>query len=59
MKQTAEQYAEKIMEVAYFNFPLVKPKETVHKIITALITEYARNNECTCFSRYICDNCKD
>ena len=39
-KYTSEDYATKIMEVAYYDFPLVHPKETVHKIITALLIEY-------------------
>lgn len=37
----SKQYAEKIVEVAYYNFPLVHPKETVLKCIDALIVEYS------------------
>ena len=40
-KITSEDYATKIMDVAYYDFPLVHPKETVHKIINALLIEYA------------------
>jgi hypothetical protein len=40
-KYTSEDYATKIMEVAYYGFPLVQRKETVHKIINALLIEYA------------------
>ena len=40
-KITSEDYATKIMDVAYYDFPLVYPKETVHKIINALLIEYA------------------
>ncbi len=37
---TSKQYSEKILEVAYHNFPLVYPKETVLKCVNALIEEY-------------------
>lgn len=37
---TSKQYAEKIVEVAYYNFPLVHPKETVIKCVDALVKEY-------------------
>lgn len=40
-KITVDEYAVKIMDVAYFDFPLVHPKETVRKVISALIEEYA------------------
>ena len=40
-KYKSEDYATKIMEVAYYGFPLVQRKETVHKIINALLIEYA------------------
>lgn len=40
-KTMSEEYAEKIMEVAYYNFPLILPKETVRKTINALLEEYA------------------
>lgn len=36
------EYAEKIVDVAYYNFPLVYPKETVLKCIDALIIEYEK-----------------
>lgn len=32
------------MEVAYYNFPLVHPKETVLRAINALIIEYSKQN---------------
>jgi len=41
MKIELVEYSEKILEVAYFNFPLVKPKETVLAIVYSLIDEYA------------------
>ena len=41
IEQLGESYTNKIMEVAYHNFPLVHPKETVNKVITALLVEYA------------------
>ena len=40
-KITSEDYATKIMDVAYYDFPLIHPKETVHKIINELLIEYA------------------
>ena len=40
IEQLAELYTNKIVEVAYHNFPLVHPKETVSKVITALLKEY-------------------
>lgn len=38
--ENSKQYAEKIVEVAYYKFPLVPPKETVIRGTTALIEEY-------------------
>jgi hypothetical protein len=40
IEQLTELYTNKIVEVAYHNFPLVHPKETVSKVITALLKEY-------------------
>jgi hypothetical protein len=47
IEQLAELYTNKIVEVAYHNFPLVillrqakHPKETVSKVIIALLKEY-------------------
>jgi chromosome segregation ATPase len=37
----SEKYAEKIIEVAYHGFPMVQPKETVLKIVDALLVEHA------------------
>ena len=45
IEQLAETYSEKIMEVAYYNFPLIPPKETVSKIITALLVEYTNQGQ--------------
>ncbi len=39
---TSKQYSEKIVEVAYHNFPLVYPKETVIKCVNALVDEYTK-----------------
>ena len=44
IEQLTKDYSNKIIEVAYHNFPLVYPKETVSKVITALLGEYA--NQC-------------
>ena len=38
----SKKYTEKIVEVVYYNFPLVHPKETVLKCVNALIDEYAK-----------------
>jgi len=38
---SSKKYAEKIVELAYYNFPLVYPKETVIKATNALIDEYS------------------
>jgi len=38
---TSLKYSEKIVEVAYHNFPLIYPKDTVIKCIDALIKEYS------------------
>ena len=40
IEKSTELYTNKIVEVAYHNFPLVHPKETVSKVITALLKEY-------------------
>ena len=32
IERLSESYSNKIMEVAYYNFPLVHPKETVSKV---------------------------
>lgn len=37
---SSKKYAKKIVELAYYNFPLVHPKETVIKVTNALIDEY-------------------
>ena len=37
---TSEKYADKIIEVAYYNFPMVYPKETVRKASKSLLAEY-------------------
>lgn len=58
MSKTTEDYATKIMEVAYHNFPLVPPKESVHSVIKELIMEYAKKSACYCFGKSICKNCK-
>jgi hypothetical protein len=53
--ELAETYSEKIMEVAYYNFPLVYPKETVSKVITALLKEYTTQCQEEC--NIICSKC--
>lgn len=42
---SSRQYAEKILDVAYYNFPLVYPKSTVLKVVEALIDEYAKRSK--------------
>lgn len=37
---TLKQYAEKILDVAYYDFPMVHPKETVLNVIEALLLEF-------------------
>ena len=44
IEQLAETYTNKIVEVAYHNFPLVPTKESVSKVITVLLVEYT--NQC-------------
>lgn len=43
-EEKTQRYTDKIIEVAYYNFPLVPPKYTVNKAVYALLEEYKQSD---------------
>lgn len=42
-EEKTQRYTDKIIEVAYYNFPLVPSKDTVNKAVYALLDEYKQS----------------